>query len=340
MTNGGKLHQELTDRLKCFFDVEDFLLFSNGHMALELAIQAFGLQGEVITTPFTFVSTTQAIARNGLTPVFCDIDPVTFNIDPAKIEALINEKTSAIVGVHVYGTPCDVEAIDKIAKKHDLKVIYDAAHAFGVEVNGKSIAQYGDAAMFSFQTTKVFHTVEGGGLAFGNSKHLHNTFAHLRDFGRTTDGMDADCIGANAKMSELHAAMGLCVLRYFDENAKRREEVVRWYDAHLKGREGLQLLPDIDGVIKNHSYYPVIFNEDFGKCRDKICDDLLKQGVMARKYFYPLTSTFSCYQNKFDARDTPIAQKVSERVLCLPLYVEMTREDVDKICNIILNEGC
>ena len=261
LTNAGTLHEQLTVQLKERLNVEQFVLFCNGHMALELGIQALKLTGEIITTPFTFASTTQAVIRNGLTPVFCDIDPVRYTIDPAKIEALITPKTTAILGVHVYGIPCDTVAIAEIAQRHSLKVIYDAAHAFDVCYMGRAIAEYGDYNMFSFHATKVFHTIEGGGAAF-SSMDLWDRLIQLRDFGLCRG--DARCVGTNAKLSEFHAAMGLCNLKYVDEEIQRRKRATERYDERLTGVSGLQLFPKIAGLKRNYAYYPVIFHDEFG----------------------------------------------------------------------------
>jgi dTDP-4-amino-4,6-dideoxygalactose transaminase len=366
LTNVGALHEELTAKLRKYLKADKILLFSNGHMALELGIQALGLRGEVITTPYTFVSTTQAIVRNGLTPVFCDIDPLRFTMDPSKIEALITDKTSAIVAVHVYGIPCDTDAIGEIAEKYGLKVIYDAAHTFGENRQGESIARYGDISIFSFHATKVFHTVEGGGAVFADAE-LYDKLCHLRDFGLCPGGIDADQIGANAKLSELHAAMGLCNLRHIDAEIAKRKSVSEKYDERLKGVKGLQTFPELKDLERNYAYYPVVFNdafnEAFGKNRDEIADELQKRGIMARKYFYPLTSAFTCYKNTGDCyknvsaaeayseaymgnntenssrdnpEETPIAKDITNRVLCLPLYADMTEDDVNSVCDGIL----
>ena len=336
LTNAGSIHEEFTLKLKNYLNADNFLLFSNGHMALELAIKALELSGEVITTPFTFISTTQAIVRNGLTPVFCDIDPIRFTIDPSKIEALITDKTTAIVGVHVYGIPCDTTAIDIIAKKYGLKVIYDAAHSFGEIWQGKHIARYGDLSMFSFHATKVFHTIEGGGLAFADN-NLYDKLRHLRDFGLCPGGFDADEIGANAKLSEFHSAMGLCNLKYIDEEIAKRKAISQLYDKHLKNIDGIQILPELSELEYNYAYYPIIVKESFGKNRDEIAESLQEQGITPRKYFYPLTSTFSCYKGVYSFNKTPIAEDIASRVLCLPLYADMMESDVNMICDIIIN---
>lgn len=334
LTNVGSLHRELTEKLKNYLNVDCFELFSSGHMALETAIQASGLTGEVITTPYTFLSTTQAIVRSGLTPVFCDIDPVRLTIDAGRIEPLITERTSAIVAVHVYGIPCDVEAVESIARKHHLKVIYDAAHAFGVSYKGKNIAEYGDCSMFSFHATKVFHTIEGGGASFRDEKTAKKA-RHLRDFGLCPGGEEADEIGTNAKLSEFHAAMGICNLWHLQDEISKRKKVAERYDEHLKGVKGLRLLPELETLEKNYAYYPVIFQDGAPLSRDQAAERLAAYGISGRKYFYPLTSKFQCYNGKFNIQETPAAEDISRRVLCLPMYADLAPEDVDRICGIL-----
>ena len=334
LTNSGALHEKLTKKIKDYLNAKNLLLFSNGHMALELGIQALELTGEVITTPFTFASTTQAIVRNNLTPVFCDIDPVRYTIDSNKIENLITKKTTAIVAVHVFGIPCDTVVIEKIAKKHNLKVIYDAAHMFGVRWNGNDISHYGDMSMFSFHATKVFHTIEGGCLAFENIE-IYEKLRRLRDFGLSPGGFDADNIGANAKLSEFHSAMGLCNLKHINDEIAKRKAVCEQYDMLLVGIKGLQLFPQIDNLEKNYSYYPLVVHDEFGKSRDELADKLQKHGVIARKYFYPLTDSFSCYKGKFTIHETPVAQNIANRVLCLPLFADIGAENVSHICGIL-----
>jgi dTDP-4-amino-4,6-dideoxygalactose transaminase len=336
LTNVGERHKELSARLKSYLEVGQFELFANGHMALELGLQALGLSGEVITTPFTFLSTTQAVVRSGLTPVFCDIDPVRWTLDPAKLEALITSRTSAILAVHVYGIPCDVEEIGRIAAKHGLKVIYDSAHAFGARYRGRSLGSFGDYSMFSFHATKVFHTVEGGGATFADAT-LGDRVRHLRDFGLCPGGEEADEIGSNGKLSEFHAAMGLCNLRHVDREIAKRKVCAEVYDRYLGGVEGLQRFPEIDGLERNYAYYPVVFHDSFGKTRDEMAATLSDHGIFARKYFYPLTSDFSCFGGRFPLQRTPQAKTVAERVLCLPMYADLAQEDIKQICDIILN---
>lgn len=335
LTNMGAKHRQLQAELSRYLGVGHVDLLTNGHMAIELSLQALGLKGEVITTPFTFASTTQAIVRSGLTPVFCDIDPVTFNLDPAKLEELITPRTCAIVPVHVYGTPCDVETIDRIAKRHGLKVLYDAAHAFGVWYKGQGIGTFGDASCFSFHATKVFHSIEGGAACFLDEA-FGQRLAKLKNFG--LDGEDASELGANAKLNEFCAAMGLCSLRHVGGEIEKRKRSVERYCSHLEQVPGLQLAPVQPEVQSNYAYFPVIFDEAvFGADRDTVLRALAEHQIMARKYFYPLTSEFSCYCGKYDPDETPVAKRISRRVLTLPLYADMKNGTVDHICEVVLD---
>lgn len=337
LTNMGPKHKKLQADLVDYLGVDKIDLFCNGHMALEMAIQAMGLTGEVITTPFTFASTTHAIVRNGLKPVFCDVDPVTYTIDVTKIESLITDKTSAIIPVHVYGNICDVEEIERIAKEHNLKVIYDAAHSFGVKYKGKGIGNFGDASMFSFHATKVFHSIEGGAMCF-TDKDFGEKLYKLKNFGIATQET-VEYVGGNAKMNEFSAAMGICNLRHIDEEIARRKIAVKRYFERLSSVEGLTTWKEQDGVDHNYAYFPVLFDEEkFGNSRDEIVDKLANKNIFARKYFYPLTSEYSCYEGKFEIQETPIAKKYSRQVLTLPLYADLTVEDVDRICDVILKK--
>ena len=335
LTNMGVKHKQLQAELIKYLEVDKIDLFTNGHMALELSMQAMNLQGEVITTPFTFASTTHAIVRNGLEPVFCDVNAEDFTIDVTKIEDLITDKTCAIVPVHVYGNVCNVEEIERIAKKYGLKVIYDAAHTFGVKYKGKGIGSFGNASCFSFHATKVFNSIEGGAVCFKDKEFGLNLY-RLKNFGirgpETVDG-----VGANAKMNEFCAAMGLCNLRNIDSEIAKREAVVKRYRSHLEYVDGLQLSPVQKDVQSNYAYFPVVFDEKvFGVSRNEVFDALAENGIGARKYFYPLTNTFDCFHGKYDASLTPVALHISKRVLTLPLYADLSMEDVDKICEVIL----
>ena len=335
LTNMGAKHQRLEAELKSFLGCEELVLFTNGHLALENVIEAFGLKGEIITTPFTFASTTHAIVRCGCTPVFCDIDPVTFTLDPEKLEPLITERTVAILPVHVYGNLCDVDRIGAIARKHSLPVIYDAAHSFGVFRNGVSSACFGDAAMFSFHATKVFHTIEGGAVSVRDGE-TRRRLCDLKNFG-IHDEENVPYVGGNAKMNEFCAAMGLCNLRHLQEEIEKRRLATERYDLHLSGVPGLQINRRQENVTPNYAYYPVVF-DGFRWTRDQVFDRLKAEGIVPRKYFYPLTSAFRCYEGRpgFNPESTPVAAHVADRVLTLPMYAGLEPETVDRICRIIL----
>lgn len=336
LTNMGIKHKKLQSELRSYLKTENVELVTNGHMALELSIQALNLKGEVITTPFTFASTTHAIVRNGLRPVFCDIDPITFTIDTEKLENLITDKTSAILPVHVYGNICDIENINRIAKKYGLKVIYDSAHAFGVEYKGKGIASYGDVNCFSFHATKVFNSIEGGAVAYYDNDFGEKLY-RLKNFGIKNEDVIEE-IGVNAKMNEFCAAMGLCNLRHLDYEIERRKKIVECYRDNLKGVDGIQIKQTQKDVKDNYSYFPIVVDEEvFGTNRDEILYELQKNDIYSRKYFYPLTSTFNCFNNEYNSKLTPVALKISKRVLTLPLYADLEIKDVERICKIILS---
>ncbi len=332
LTNMGSKHELLEEKLRTYLKTDRLSLMCNGHMALELCLQAFSLTGEVITTPFTFASTTHAIVRNGLTPVFCDVDPQTYTMDVERIESLITEKTTAIVPVHVYGNVCDVKKIQEIASRHQLKVIYDAAHAFGVEIAGQGIGTFGDASVFSFHATKVYNTIEGGAVTFSN-EGLGTTLYHLKNFG-IMGPEEVEGIGANAKMNEFQAAMGLCNLKYVDENIEKRKRLWELYQEQLSDVRGLRLpaLPPKE-VRYNHAYFPVLVDaQRFGCSRDAAAEQLSQKGIMVRKYFYPLTSAFSCYTDRLNPGYTPVAEELSKQVMTLPLYPQLKPETVMQIC--------
>ncbi|MDO4990894.1 MAG: DegT/DnrJ/EryC1/StrS family aminotransferase [Eubacteriales bacterium] len=336
LTNMGEKHEKLERALEGYLGVPHVSLLTNGHLALETILQALELHGEIITSPFTFASTTHAIVRCGCTPVFCDIDPVTFTIDPAKIEALITDRTVAILPIHVYGNLCDTGAIGRIAKAHGLKVVYDAAHAFGVTKDGVSSACFGDASMFSFHATKVFNTIEGGALCYHDDA-LRQRICDLKNFG-IHGPEEVPFVGGNAKMNEFCAAMGLCNLRHLDAWLEERRAVVEHYRARLGGVPGLRLNAPQTGVRSNYAYFPVIF--DGYRCtRDEVFARLGEHNIVARKYFYPITNSFDCYRGRpgFDPDATPVAKYMGERVLTLPLYAGLAPEDVDRICDIILS---
>lgn len=333
LTNMGAKHNKFEAELIQYLQAPNISLFTNGHLALECVLTAFELTGEIITTPFTFASTTHAIVRNGLTPVFCDIEPETYTLDVNKLESMITQKTSAIVPVHVYGNVCNVDAIETIAKKHKLKVIYDAAHAFGITINGRGIATYGDASMFSFHATKVFHTIEGGAVTYSNAA-LTKTLNALKNFG-STNPESVDYVGGNAKMSEFQAAMGICNLRHLDEEIEKRRTVAERYCTRLSSIQGIKLIQPQKGIRLNYAYFPVVF-DGYKLNRDQVYEALAKENVFARKYFYPLTNSFECYRDRYNSQETPVAKSISEKILTLPLYADLALADVDRICNILL----
>ena len=333
LTNMGVKHQQLEANLKSYLHTPHVTLYANGHLALEYVLAAFAFPkgAEVITTPFTFASTTHAIVRSGLVPVFCDVNPVDYTLDVEKIEGLITEKTVAILPVHVYGNLCQVDAIAEIAKKHGLRVIYDAAHAFGVTKDGVSAANFGDASMFSFHATKVFHSIEGGAVTY-QEESLRQKLNEWKNFG-IRDQETVVYPGGNGKMNEFAAAMGICNLRHLDGEIAKRKLVVERYRERLGKVSGIRLCPLQEGVVSNYAYFPVIF-DGYKENRDQIQEKLAQQGIIARKYFYPLTNSFSCYD--FDPKETPVAEYLAQRVLTLPLYADLTQEDADRICDVIL----
>lgn len=339
LTNMGAKHKQLQTELEAFLQCPHAALYTNGHLALENAIAVMDLPkgAEVITTPFTFVSTTHAIVRNGLVPVFCDIDPETYTIDPSKIETLITEKTAAIVPVHVYGNLCDVDVIREIADRHHLKVIYDAAHAFGVSYRGIGVASFGDISMFSFHATKVFNTIEGGAVCFRDDAIVQR-LNDMKNFG--IRGPEACAyIGGNAKMSEFQAAMGICNLRHLKDEIGKRQKIVEQYRRRLSCIEGIKLCKPQEGVEANYAYFPVLF-DGFRLTRDEAFEKLKANDIIARKYFFPLTSDFECYRDFPTAGGdkTPVAKHIASCVLTLPLYADLAPEDVDLICDLILAE--
>ena len=338
LTNMGPVYKKFQKQLMEYLEVPELSLFVNGHMALEMAIHALGMRkegGEVITTPFTFVSTTHAIVRNNLKPIFCDIRESDYTMDPDKIEALINENTVGIIPVHVYGNICDVERLGEIAKKHHLKVIYDAAHAFGTKYKGTGIGNFGDASMFSFHATKVFNTIEGGAVAFQDhmySRPLHN----LKNFGFKGQE-DVEAVGGNAKLNEFCAAMGICNLRRMNICIEKRKKVHERYMERLSGVEGIKLCLIPDETTPNYAYFPAYFDKDvFGKDRNQVKAELEEHDIYTRKYFYPAVNELSCYKEIFKEQLTPVAHDASMNILTLPIYEELSLEDVDRICDIIL----
>ncbi|WP_225748730.1 DegT/DnrJ/EryC1/StrS aminotransferase family protein [Paraeggerthella sp. Marseille-Q4926] len=337
LTNMGVKHREFEAQLRSYLDVEGVALYTNGHSALECAIEALQLGADgrykVITTPFTFASTTHAIARKGLTPVFADIKLNDFTIDPKEIEKLVDDKTCAILPVHVYGNICDVDSISNIAKRHNLKVIYDAAHAFGVRTSGDSVAKFGDISMFSFHATKVFNTIEGGALCYRDCR-LSTILNQWKNFG-ITGPESAEYIGGNAKMNEFCAAMGLCNLRHIQEEIDKRKTVAHCYWRLLESVPGIRACVPPDETEHNYAYLPVVFNGSGTFVRDKVFEALSKRCIGARKYFYPLTSDLECYRGKFDSNKTPNAKYVANHILTLPMYADLSLENVEAICHIV-----
>lgn len=339
LTNMGDYHKQLEKRLQEYLGVKQLSLMVNGHMALELTLQAmeFPQGGEVITTPFTFISTTHAIIRNKLTPVFCDIKLSDYTIDENKIEELITEKTVAILPVHVYGNICSVARIQEIAEKYNIKVIYDAAHAFGETVNGAGVGSFGDASVFSFHATKMYNTIEGGAVAFREEsfyKKLHN----LRNFGIRSEVVVA-AIGANAKMNEFSAAMGLCNLKYVEQNILARQKLVEYYIERLKSVPGITLCEYSSSVKYSYGYFSVLFQtEGLGaEIRDEVYDKLKENNIYSRRYFYPITADAACFKNKYKNAMLENARYVGDRILVLPLYPELEFETIDRIADIIIH---
>jgi dTDP-4-amino-4,6-dideoxygalactose transaminase len=334
LTNMGKYHKQLECELKEYLGVSQVSLMANGHMALELTLQAMGFPegAEVITTPFTFISTTHAIIRNRLTPVFCDIKLSDYTIDENRIENLITEKTVAILPVHVYGNICNVDKIQEIAEKYSLKVIYDAAHAFGEQVNGIGIGNFGDASVFSFHATKVFNTVEGGAVSF-HENNLYRKLYNLKNFGIRSEEIVAE-VGCNAKMNEFSAAMGLCNLKRIQENISIRKTLVQYYMKTLGTLSGVKLCEhDEENVTYSYGYFPILFQpEVYGsKMRDFIYDRLKENEIYSRKYFYPITADAACFKNKYKNLSLECARYAGDNILVLPLYPELACTKIDEI---------
>lgn len=335
LTNMGKYHEELERKLKEYLEVPELSLMVNGHMALELALQAFGFPegAEVITTPFTFISTTHAIVRNRLKPVFCDVKPEDGTIDETKIESLIREQTVAIVPVHVYGNVCNIEEIQRIADRYGLKVIYDAAHAFGVKYKGKGIGSYGDASIFSFHATKVFNSVEGGAVAFSDQK-LYEKLYNLKNFGIRSEELVCE-VGANAKMNEFSAIMGLCNLKYVDEAIRKRKLRYEYYRKSLEAIKGIRFFMSKPDAVPNYAYFPILVGDGYPIDRDGLYMALRRGNIYARKYFYPITARQECYRDRFGDVLLDQAIQLSEQVLVLPLYEELDVEWIRQVTDVI-----
>lgn len=333
MTNQGLLHERFSKALCVYLQVPNITLTVNGHIALEVALRGLRVHGEVITTPFTFASTTHAISLCGLTPVFCDIRESDMTIDPDKIEALITDKTEAILPVHVYGHPCDTERIEKIAMKHNLKVLYDAAHAFGVRRNGRCIALEGDASIYSFHATKIFNTIEGGAIVYKDERYKKN-FDMYKNFGIESEE-SIPFIGGNGKMNEFQAAMGLANLENMDETVRVRKEYTLHYRERLKSIRGIRFfVPESNAdVYYNYAYLPVLITEDALLSRDALYTALKAEEIYTRKYFYPLVSECACYRSNPSGRKVPVAQRIAQQVLTLPLYATLGHDNIDFVCD-------
>lgn len=337
LTNNGHYHKELEKALCEYLKVPYISLFTNGTLPLMCALQALRITGEVITTPYSFVATTHSLWWNGIKPVFVDIDPVTGNIDPDKIEAAITPRTTAIMPVHVYGNPCDTQRIQEIADKYGLKVIYDAAHAFGVEVNGESVLNAGDMSTLSFHATKVYNTIEGGALICHDEK-TKKRIDYLKNFGFAGE-TTVIAPGINGKMDEVRAAYGLLNLKQVDAAIEARHQVAVRYRESLRDVKGIRVMEDIPGVRHNYAYFPIFINaEEYGMTRDELYFKMKEQDVLGRRYFYPLISEFSTYRGLESARpgNLPVAHHFADCVICLPMYAGLTNEEVDRILSSIL----
>ncbi|MDE6448363.1 MAG: DegT/DnrJ/EryC1/StrS family aminotransferase [Muribaculaceae bacterium] len=332
ITNNGSFHRQLERELADYLKVPYLSLFTNGTLPLITAIQALRITGEVITTPYSFVATTHSLWWNGIKPVFVDIDPATCGIDPEKIEAAITPKTTAIMPVHCYGKPCDTKAIQEIADKYGLKVIYDAAHAFGVEVNGESILNAGDISTLSFHATKVYNTIEGGAMVM-KDEATKQRIDYLKNFGFANE-TTVVAPGINSKMDEIRAAYGILNLRQVDSAIAARQRVAGIYREHLRDVEGVSFFDDMPGVRHNYSYFPIFIDADaFGKSRDELYFDMKKANVLGRRYFYPLISDFSTYRGLPSAsrENLPEAYKTADRVLCLPMHHALSDSDLERV---------
>lgn len=337
LTNMGPKHNELECRLKEVLKVPNLSLFNNGTIALLVAIKALDLPygSEVITTPFTFAATPHCISWNGLKPVFCDIEPNTMTIDANKIETLITPNTSAILGVHVYGFPCDVENIDRIAKKHNLKVIYDAAHAFSTEINGQGIGTFGNITMFSFHATKLYNSVEGGCLTY-NDPNLVRKVYNLRNFGIQSEELVEE-VGINGKMNEIQAAIGLLNLDLFREEQERRKHIKSFYNRELSRVKGIRIPQMPTNATDSYQYYPVVIEDDYNLSRNALYEKFKTKDILTRKYFYPACHDYECYRNDLSVKlsNLEVVDDLKNRVLCLPYYGALRQQDLDLIVEVI-----
>lgn len=340
ITNNGRFHKQLEKELCEYLKVPFISLFTNGTLPLITALQAMRITGEVITTPFSFVATTHSLWWNGIKPVFVDIDPATCNMDPEKIETAITPKTTAIMPVHCYGKPCDTKRIQEIADKYGLKVIYDAAHAFGVEVNGESILNAGDMSTLSFHATKVYNTIEGGALVMHDEK-TKQRIDYLKNFGFAGE-TTVVAPGINGKMDEVRAAYGILNLKIVDKAIEARNNVARLYREGLRDIEGISYFEDMPGVRHNYSYFPIFVDESrYGMSRDNLYQKLKEHNILGRRYFYPLISDFSTYRGLDSAtkENLPVAHRIAEQVICLPMHHELIDEDIIRIINLIKRQS-
>jgi len=335
LTNGGPMHQQLEAALCDYLGVEYLSLFNNGTIALLTALQALRVTGEVITTPYSFVATAHSLLWNGIKPVFADIDPHTLNLDPMKIEALITPHTTAIMPVHCYGNPCDIKAIQEIADNYNLRVIYDAAHAFGVEDSGGSILRHGDLSVLSFHATKVFNTFEGGAIICPDAK-TKKRIDQLKNFG-FVDEVTVVAPGINGKMSEINAAFGLLQLKHIDRAIQRRREIDKFYREQLENIQGINPVDEAGQTKANYSYFPIMVESDYPLSRDDIYQKMKDKGIFARRYFYPLISEFPMYRGMVSAQpaNLPVASSASARVICLPIYPGLTRQEQSNIIELV-----
>lgn len=335
LTNGGPFHKQLEAELAEYLGVKYISLFTNATIALVTALQSLRISGEVITTPYSFVATAHSLLWNGIKPVFADIDPNTMNLDPARIEAAITPQTTAIMPVHCYGRPCDVDAIQRIADDYNLKVIYDAAHAFGVKQHGQSILQHGDLSVLSFHATKAFNTFEGGAIISPDARTKQH-IDHLKNFGFVNE-TTVVATGINGKMSELNAALGLLQLKHVGKAIARRQEIDALYRALLADVKGIRVLTPADDTVANYSYFPILVEPDYPLSRDAIYQQMKDAGINGRRYFYPLISEFPMYRGLPSASATqlPVAKEISSKVICLPIYPALSDEDVHRVADMV-----
>jgi dTDP-4-amino-4,6-dideoxygalactose transaminase len=336
LTNNGPIVQRFGRELSNYFETDNICLFTNGTLALQIGLQGMRISGEVITTPFTFVATTHALFWNKIRPVFVDIEPDFYTLDPEKVEAAITPWTTAILAVHVFGHPCKVNILADIARRHNLKLIYDAAHAFGVRVGNRSLAHFGDMSMFSFHATKLYHSLEGGMLTFQDSG-IKGILDYLKNFGFESE-VDVVMPGTNAKMNEMQALMGSMMLSYLDVLIEKRRQITEIYRERLNDIPGIKLRPSLPADIRyNYAYVPIEVDEkEFGMSRDRLYEELKKYNIFARRYFYPLICDYACYRSVSVKDPLTVARKVASQILTLPIYYDLPLDDVERICDIVI----